>query len=101
MEQGRIELLHEDVGRHNAVDKLIRDAFLQGRTPLKNSMVLVSGRASYELVQKCLMVGVSLLAAVGAPSSLAVSTASGSGMALVGFLRDARFNIYSQPGRIQ
>ena len=64
-------------------------------------MVLVSGRASYELVQKCLMGGVPLLAAVGAPSSLAVYTAARSGMTLVGFLRDGRFNVYSEPGRLQ
>ncbi|MGJ5817571.1 formate dehydrogenase accessory sulfurtransferase FdhD [Paludibaculum fermentans] len=98
---GRLESLHEDVGRHNAVDKLIGHALLHGRTPAANSMVLVSGRASYELVQKCLMGGVPLLAAVGAPSSLAVSTAAKSGMTLVGFLRDSRFNVYSEPGRLQ
>jgi FdhD protein len=80
---------------------MIGDALLRERTPLGDSMVLVSGRASYELVQKCLMGGVPLLAAVGAPSSLAVSTAVRSGMTLVGFLRDGRFNVYSEPERLQ
>jgi FdhD protein len=98
---GRLESLHEDVGRHNAVDKLIGNAMLHGRTPLSDSIVLVSGRASYELVQKCLMGGVPLLAAVGAPSSLAVTTAARCRMTLIGFLRDGRFNVYSEPRRIR
>ncbi len=97
---GRLLLTMEDVGRHNAVDKVIGRLLLDGRIPAGELGLIVSGRASFELMQKALVAGIPLLAAVSAPSSLAVSLAQEFNMTLVGFLRDETFNIYSGEERV-
>jgi len=96
---GNLMTVAEDVGRHNAFDKLVGETLLGGRLPLNEHIILLSGRASFELVQKALRTGVGVLAAIGAPSSLAVNLAVASGLTLVGFLRERHCNVYSSPQR--
>lgn len=97
---GRLVALREDVGRHNAVDKVIGSQWLTGRTPLLDRILFVSGRASFELMQKAVAAGIPMLVAVGAPSSLAVALAEKFRATLIGFTRGQRFNIYTHPERI-
>lgn len=99
--RGTLHTLHEDVGRHNAVDKAVGHMLMQERFPLENHLLMVSGRASFEIMQKAVMARTPIVAAVSAPSSLAVETAREFGVTLIGFLRADDFNVYTHAERIE
>jgi FdhD protein len=98
--EGRLDAMAEDVGRHNAVDKVVGGMLMQDRLPLSEHLLFVSGRTSFEIVQKAFLAGIPLVAAVSAPSSLAIELAQDSGLTLVGFLRGKNFNVYTHANRI-
>jgi FdhD protein len=98
--EGRLQLSAEDVGRHNAVDKILGRMLMAAQVPLSHSALFVSGRSSFEIVQKAFIAGIALVAAVSAPSSLAVDLADRTGVTLLGFVRGDRFNVYAHPARL-
>jgi FdhD protein len=98
--EGRLDTVAEDVGRHNAVDKVVGRMLMREALPLSNHLLFVSGRASFEIVQKALLAGIPIVASVSAPSTLAVDLAAESGVTLIGFVRGGSFNIYAHPDRI-
>jgi FdhD protein len=98
---GKVSIVREDIGRHNAVDKVIGRSVLDGKVPLSSSGLFCSGRLSFEIIQKAAIARIAFVAAVGAPSNLAVQTAEALGMTLVGFLRDGRANVYTHAHRVR